>query len=132
MKRKVLAAILYGAGAVAVANWLDYAFFAWQVYGFKVPFLLWVASIGCVGLAGACAVSFLSYRCGFFVGLAAVCLLWPYFGMLAWSLPWKSFLWLVRIHDHGPSQVTAVLMLVTLTTYSIARLRPTTKRFATS
>lgn len=123
MKHKIVAATLYGAAAVAVANWLDYAFFSWQVYGYKVPLLLWVALTGCAGLVGACVVSFFSCRYGLFLGLCGICLLWPYFGALAWSLPWKSFIWLVRIHDHGLSQVTAVFMLVALTAFNIVRLR---------
>lgn len=130
MKHKILAATLYGAAAVAIANWLDYAFFGWQVYGYKVPFLLWVALTGCVGLVGACVISLFNDQYGLFFGLAGICLLWPYFGALAWSLPWKSFFWLIRIHDHGPSQVIAVFMLVALTAYSIVRLRPAARSIA--
>ena len=132
MKRKILAAVLYGAAAAAIANWLDYAFFGWQVYGYKVPFLLWVALTGCVGLLLACVVSFFSYRRGLFLGLAGICLLWPYFGLLAWALPWKNFFWLIRIHDHGAAEVAAVFVLVVVTAYSMGRLRPATRSLASA
>lgn len=130
MKRKVFAAILYAVTAATTANWLDYAFFAWQVYGYKVPLLLWVALTGCAGLLLACFVSFFSYRYGMFLGLAGLCMAWPYFGALAWNLPWERFIWLIRFQDHGPSQVIAVFMLVALTVYSIARLRPAARTLA--
>jgi hypothetical protein len=123
MKRKMLSAILCGAAVLTIANWLEYAFFGWQVYAYPVPFLLWVAGIGCAVLALACIVFFFSHRYGVFLGVAAICLSWPYFSVFAWNLPWRRFIWLVRFQDHGASQVAAVFMLLAVTVYSIVQLR---------
>jgi hypothetical protein len=132
MKRKVLGAVLLVAAAVTIANWLDYAFFLWQVYGYHVPSLLWAALIGCGGLALACLASFYKQRYGVFLALMAACLLWPYFGMLAWSLPWRDFSWLLRIHDHGASEAAALFMLLAVTVYSIVELRPAVQSSASA
>jgi hypothetical protein len=132
MSRKVLAAIVYAASALAIANWLDYAFFAWQVYGYKVPLLLWVALAGCVCLLLSCILAFFSYRYGLFIALIGLCLAWPYSGALAWNLHWDRFIWFVRFQDHGPSQVIAVFMLAALTAYSIVRLRSSARTFASA
>jgi hypothetical protein len=52
-------------------------------------------------------------------GLVGACLAWPYFGYLAWSLPWRDFIWLVKIHWDGEFQVIAIFSLVVATAYSI-------------
>ena len=51
--------------------------------------------------------------------LVGACLAWPYFGYLAWSLPWRDFIWLVKIHWDGEFQVIAIFSLVVATAYSI-------------
>jgi hypothetical protein len=130
MKRKVIAAVLLVTCVVTIANWLDYAFFSWRAYGYPVPSLLWVALIGCCGLVLACLAVFYKHRYGVFLGLGAACLLWPYFGMLAWSLPWRDFGWLLRIHDHGASEAAALFMLLAVTIYSIVELRPSVQSAA--
>jgi hypothetical protein len=122
MKHKIIAAILFAAAAAATANWLEYAFFERKPYGY--PIILWIALIGCVLFALGCAIVFFNFRYGIFAGLSAALLSWPYFGLLAWNLQWRDFLWLVRIHYHGADQVTAVLLLLAASVFLLSQLLP--------
>ena len=119
--RTILAGILFAAVAVATANWLEYAFFERRGYGY--PMVLWIALIGSALFTLGCIIVFFRYRYGIMVGLAAALASWPYFGLLAWHLQWRDFLWLVRIHYHGTDQVAAVFLLVIATVYSLFQLR---------
>jgi hypothetical protein len=92
------------------------------------PYSGWAAAACNASLIGSLllALSFLTVlikpHYGYAVAMVGTCLSWPYFAVLASSLPWRDFVWLVTIHWDGRLQVAAVFALVAATAYSIFQL----------
>jgi hypothetical protein len=117
---KLTGLLVYGAGAAAAANWLDYAFFQAPP---PYPPILYAALAGSILLGSAGFVSLFSSRYGIILGALGLCFSWPYFGWLSMNLPWRSLSWLMRVHYRGMDQLAAIFFLLFGTLYSIMMAR---------
>ncbi len=117
MRNKLAATIFYAAAALATTNWLDYGF----AEGYGHVTLMRVALVGSALLGIGCLFSLFRLRYGVILSSVGVCFSWPYFALLAITLPWHEFVWFVRIHYHGVDQMAAILFLLAATIYSIAQ-----------
>lgn len=124
---RLVTVIIYAAAGVATANWIDYAMAPQQPYGH--PFLTKVALSGSITFGIACVISIFNDRYGIIAGLVAICLSWPYFALLAASLPWHNIVWLFRIHYHGNAQILSILLLMVGTLYSVSRVPAIVRSF---
>jgi hypothetical protein len=121
VKQKLVIVVLYGAAAIAMANWIEYALWPGQPYGGAT--LLKIALVGAVLFVGGAVVSFFSHRFAILFGAAALCFSWPYFSLLAANLPWNHGLfWLIKIHYHGDDQVMALAGLTAATVYLLVQI----------
>lgn len=118
-KTKISATVFYASACVATANWLDYGLA--EGYGGKA--LMYLAAVGSAALLVAAITALFTPRYGIVAGSAALCLLWPYFALLMFFIPWGRLLWLGKVQYHGMDQILALFFLLIATAYSLTQRR---------
>ena len=118
-KSKILALLFYAAACLATANWLDYGL----AEGYSGRGLMYLAAFGSAAIGIGAIAALVSFRYGVMLGSSALCLLWPYFALLLFVLPWTRLLWVGRVQYHGIDQIAALFFLLAATVYSLTQRR---------
>lgn len=120
--RKVFSAIVLLVAALAEAQWLAVFYILESDAGYGLPKLAKLAVGGCLLYVLGCAVSLLRYRFGVVLGVVAAGLSWPHFALLAASIPWRDFAWVLKSDVGGGPKIIALFGLLAATIWSLWQL----------
>jgi hypothetical protein len=119
MRQKGVAAIVYGATAIALALFFDGLYAEGPTRGLG---LIHAATVGCVLFAVACLLSFFTLRSAVAGAITAGILSWPLFGPALRTTPWHRVFSIVR-YSNWQDLLAAILTLAISSVYSIIQLR---------
>jgi hypothetical protein len=132
VRRKTFSAIVFLVAALAEAQWLAVFYILQSDAGYELPRLAKLAVGGCLLYALGCPVSLFRYRFGVLLGAAAAGLSWPHFVLLAASIPWRDFAWVLKSDVGGGPKIIALLGLLPATIWSLLQLRGVRRPLAKS